>query len=58
MSRTLIASRVWDMNFDGDTNVVDVAVRHLRQKVDEPFTHPLIHTVHGVCYRCEGDETP
>ncbi|AHF77361.1 Two component heavy metal response transcriptional regulator [Sodalis praecaptivus] len=58
MSRTLIASRVWDMNFDSDTNVVDVAVRRLRQKVDEPFPHPLIHTVHGVGYRCEGDDTP
>lgn len=55
MSRTLIASRVWDMNFDSDTNVVDVAVRRLRQKVDEPFSTPLIHTVHGVGYRCEGD---
>lgn len=57
MSRTLIASRVWDMNFDSDTNVVDVAVRRLRQKVDEPFSTPLIHTVHGVGYRCEGDES-
>jgi two-component system copper resistance phosphate regulon response regulator CusR len=57
MSRTLIASRVWDMNFDSDTNVVDVAVRRLRQKVDEPFATPLIHTVHGVGYRCEGDES-
>lgn len=58
MSRTLIASRVWDMNFDSDTNVVDVAVRRLRQKVDEPFPRPLIHTVHGVGYRCEADDTP
>lgn len=57
MSRTLIASRVWDMNFDSDTNVVDVAVRRLRQKVDEPFATSLIHTVHGVGYRCEGDES-
>ncbi|MGL9773457.1 MAG: winged helix-turn-helix domain-containing protein [Sodalis sp. (in: enterobacteria)] len=46
MSRTLIASRVWDMNSDSDTNVVDVAVRRLRQKEDKPFPHPLIHTVH------------
>ena len=53
LSRALIASRVWDMNFDSDTNVVDVAVRRLRQKVDEPFTSRLIHTVHGVGYRCE-----
>ena len=53
LSRALIASRVWDMNFDSDSNVVDVAVRRLRQKVDEPFEMRLIHTVHGVGYRCE-----
>jgi two-component system copper resistance phosphate regulon response regulator CusR len=53
LSRALIASRVWDMNFDSDTNVVDVAVRRLRQKIDEPFSARLIHTVHGVGYRCE-----
>jgi two-component system copper resistance phosphate regulon response regulator CusR len=54
LSRSLIASRVWDMNFDSDTNVVDVAVRRLRQKVDEPFPAArLIHTVRGVGYRCE-----
>jgi two-component system copper resistance phosphate regulon response regulator CusR len=53
LSRALIASRVWDMNFDSDTNVVDVAVRRLRQKIDEPFGTRLIHTVHGVGYRCE-----
>ncbi len=51
LSRSLIASRVWDMNFDSDTNVVDVAVRRLRQKIDEPFASHLIHTVHGVGYR-------
>lgn len=55
LSRTLIASRVWDMNFDSDTNVVDVAVRRLRQKIDEPFATRLIHTVHGVGYRFEVD---
>ena len=53
LSRSLIASRVWGMNFDSDTNVVDVAVRRLRQKVDEPFPQRLIHTVYGVGYRCE-----
>jgi two-component system copper resistance phosphate regulon response regulator CusR len=53
LSRSLIASRVWDMNFDSDTNVVDVAVRRLRQKIDEPFAHRLIHTVRGIGYRCE-----
>ncbi|VVD77346.1 DNA-binding response regulator [Pandoraea iniqua] len=55
LSRTLIASRVWDMNFDSDTNVVDVAVRRLRQKIDDPFATRLIHTVHGVGYRCESE---
>jgi two-component system copper resistance phosphate regulon response regulator CusR len=53
LSRSLIASRVWDMNFDSDTNVVDVAVRRLRQKVDDPFDKRLIHSVRGVGYRCE-----
>ena len=56
LSRSLIASRVWDMNFDSDTNVVDVAVRRLRQKIDEPFPQRLIHTVYGVGYRCEVEE--
>lgn len=55
LTRTLIASRVWDMNFDSDTNVVDVAVKRLRQKIDGPFAQPLIHTVHGVGYRCEAE---
>jgi len=53
LSRALIASRVWDMNFDSDTNVVDVAVRRLRQKIDDPFPARLIHTVYGVGYRFE-----
>jgi two-component system, OmpR family, copper resistance phosphate regulon response regulator CusR len=53
LSRTVIASRVWDMNFDSDSNVVDVAVRRLRQKIDDPFPVRLIHTVHGVGYRFE-----
>lgn len=55
LSRSVIASRVWDMNFDSDTNVVDVAVRRLRQKIDDPFANKLIHTVHGVGYRCEDE---
>jgi two-component system copper resistance phosphate regulon response regulator CusR len=50
LSRTVIAERVWDMNFDSDTNVVDVAVRRLRQKVDDPFDRKLIHTVRGAGY--------
>lgn len=53
LSRTLIASQVWDMNFDSDTNVVDVAIRRLRAKVDDPFPHKLIHTARGVGYVIE-----
>jgi len=53
LSRTLIAEQVWDMNFDSDTNVVDVHVRRLRAKVDDPFEHKLIHTVRGVGYVLE-----
>jgi two-component system copper resistance phosphate regulon response regulator CusR len=50
LSRTLIAESVWDMNFDSNTNVVDVHVRRLRSKVDEPFPLKLIHTVRGAGY--------
>ena len=53
LSRTLIAEQVWDMNFDSDTNVVDVAVRRLRAKIDEPFELKLIHTLRGVGYVLE-----
>ena len=53
LSRTLIAEHVWDMNFDSDTNVVDVAVRRLRAKIDDPFERKLIHTVRGVGYVLE-----
>ncbi len=55
LSRTVIAEAVWDMNFDSDTNVVDVSVRRLRSKVDEPFCHKLIHTVRGSGYVLEAD---
>jgi two-component system copper resistance phosphate regulon response regulator CusR len=50
LSRTQIASEVWDMNFDSDTNVVDVAVKRLRAKVDQPFERKLIHTVRSIGY--------
>jgi two-component system copper resistance phosphate regulon response regulator CusR len=50
VSRTLIAEHVWDMNFDSDTNVVDVAVRRLRAKLDDAFETKLIHTIRGVGY--------
>jgi two-component system, OmpR family, copper resistance phosphate regulon response regulator CusR len=55
LSRTLIAESVWDMNFDSDTNVVDVNVRRLRSKVDEPFPLKLIHTVRGAGYVLESE---
>lgn len=50
LSRTLIAEQVWDMNFDSDTNVIDVAVRRLRRKVDDPFPEKMIRTVRGMGY--------
>ncbi|MBD7962007.1 heavy metal response regulator transcription factor [Comamonas avium] len=53
LSRSQIASQVWDMNFDSDTNVVDVAIRRLRVKVDDGFEHKLIQTVRGMGYRVE-----
>lgn len=53
LSRSLIASQVWDMNFDSDTNVIDAAVRRLRRKIDDPFPEKLIHTRRGMGYVCE-----
>ena len=53
LSRTQIASLVWDIHFDSDTNVVEVAVRRLRAKIDDPFEEKLIHTVRGVGYVLE-----
>ncbi len=53
LSRTEIASLVWDINFDSDTNVIEVAIRRLRAKIDEPFEGKLIHTVRGVGYVLE-----
>ncbi|AVX14216.1 MULTISPECIES: heavy metal response regulator transcription factor [Pseudomonadaceae] len=50
LSRAQIASQVWQMNFDSDTNVVDVAIRRLRAKVDDPYPLKLIHTVRGMGY--------
>ena len=57
LSRTQIASQVWQMNFDSDTNVVDVAIRRLRAKVDDPFSPKLIHTVRGMGYTLEAPES-
>ena len=56
LPRSLIASLVWDMNFDSDTNVIEVAVRRLRAKVDEGFEPRLIHTVRGMGYVLEAPE--
>lgn len=50
LTRTRIAEQVWDMNFDGDSNVVDAAIRRLRRKVDDPYSGKLIHTLRGVGY--------
>ena len=52
LSRTMIASQVWDMNFDSDTNVVDVAIKRLRAKIDRPFEVKLIHSVRGIGASC------
>ncbi|HJW25648.1 MAG TPA: heavy metal response regulator transcription factor [Rhodocyclaceae bacterium] len=56
LPRSLIASQVWDMNFDSDTNVVEVAVRRLRAKIDDPFEPKLVRTVRGMGYVLEADD--
>jgi two-component system copper resistance phosphate regulon response regulator CusR len=56
LPRSLIASQVWDMNFDSDTNVIDVAVRRLRAKIDDAFDAKLIRTVRGMGYVIELSE--
>jgi heavy metal response regulator len=53
LSRTELAAQVWDMNFDSETNVVEVAVRRLRTKLDQPFETSLLHTVRGMGYVLE-----
>ena len=53
LPRSLIASQVWDMNFDSDTNVIEVAVRRLRLKIDEDQDVKLIQTVRGMGYVLE-----
>lgn len=57
LPRSLIASQVWDMNFDSDTNVIEVAMRRLRNKVDEPFDTKLIQTVRGMGYVLESPDS-
>lgn len=53
LSRTTLAEQVWDMHFDSETNVVEVAVRRLRSKLDDPFARRLLHTVRGMGYVLE-----
>ena len=53
LPKSLIASQVWDMNFDSDTNVIEVAIRRLRLKVDDDYPNKLIHTVRGMGYVLE-----
>ena len=53
LSRTVLAEQVWDMNFDGDTNAVEVAIRRLRAKLDDPFEHKMLRTVRGMGYALE-----
>ncbi len=53
LPRSVIASQVWDVNFDSDTNVIDVAIRRLRIKIDDGFDIKLIHTVRGMGYKLE-----
>ena len=56
LPRSLIASQVWDMNFDSDTNVIDVAIRRLRAKIDDEFDLKLIQTVRGMGYMIDDPE--
>jgi two-component system copper resistance phosphate regulon response regulator CusR len=53
LSRTVLAQEVWDIGFETDTNIIDVAVRRLRAKVDDPFDEKLIHTIRGMGYVLE-----
>ncbi len=56
LSRTMIVEHVWDMDYDGLTNIVDVYIRHLRSKIDDRFAEKLIHTVRGIGYMIEAPE--
>ena len=55
LTRTQIADHVWNYDFDYDSNVVDVYIRYLRNKIDEGFDYPLIHTVRGCGYVLKED---
>lgn len=56
LPKSLIASQVWDMNFDSDTNVIEVAIRRLRAKIDDDFAQKLIHTARGMGYMMDEPE--
>jgi two-component system copper resistance phosphate regulon response regulator CusR len=58
LSKTAIAELVWDMNFDSNTNVVEVAIKRLRAKIDTPFARPLLHTIRGMGYVLEDRGAP
>ncbi len=57
LSKTTIAEMVWDMHFDSNTNVVEVAIKRLRAKIDAPFAMPLLHTIRGMGYVLEERST-
>src|SRR5947209_12443984 len=56
LSRTMIVEHVWDMDYDGLTNIVDVYIRHLRSKIDDRFPTKMIHTVRGIGYMLDTPE--
>jgi len=58
LSRTMIVEHVWDMDYDGLTNIVDVYIRHLRSKIDDRYAQKLIQTVRGIGYMIEGPDRP
>src|SRR5262245_26189942 len=58
LSRTMIVEHVWDMDYDGLTNIVDVYIRHLRSKIDDRFPLKLIQTVRGIGYLIDAPEKP
>jgi two-component system copper resistance phosphate regulon response regulator CusR len=58
LSRTMIVEHVWDMDYDGLTNIVDVYIRHLRSKIDDRWPAKLIHTVRGIGYMLDLPEKP
>ena len=58
LSRTMIVEHVWDMDYDGLTNIVDVYIRHLRSKIDDKFPIKMIHTVRGIGYMLDAPDKP